>query len=398
MPLTLRGTQKAISLAVISGSISRIAGGLFQSVRHSSHALADRGVDVQVYGLCDAYSDADQSEWQPLRPTLVPRARPLSLGLGKGLGHLLDQHRPDVVHQHGLWMGFSHTVDRWSKRHDRPVVISPRGMLDPWALRNSRFKKQLAGVFYEHRNLRGAAVLHALNQSEAQAIRAFGITRPIAVIPNGVTVPDSQERHAPPDFLPQDGRNVLLFLGRLHPKKRVAELMQAWAMLADKNDPATRDWRLVVAGWGEPAYVAELARIQAQAGLGDQIILAGAVHGAAKSALLAHSNAFVLPSLSEGLPMAVLEAWSYRLPVFISEQCNLPEGFESQAAIQIGTEVDCLAKDLRAGLQISNLAEIGSRGHTLVRERFSWTTIARDQHLLYDWCLNGGAPPDFINN
>ncbi len=389
-------SSRATSLAVVSGSVSRLAGGLFQSVRHSARALHALGLDVQVYGLEDAHSAVDRGEWQPLAPQSLARAQPKALGFAAGLETCLDQQKPDLVHQHGIWMGFSHTVHRWARRHDRPVVISPRGMLDPWALRNAWIKKAVAGLLYERRNLRDAAVLHALNATEARALRSFGITQPIAVIPNGVTLPDSDARPGPPRLLPQDGRRMLLYLGRLHPKKRAAELMKAWAILCDQNDPAVRDWRLVVAGWGDAAYVKTLRQIHTKAGLGNRLILSGAVYGADKASMLAHASGFVLPSLSEGLPMAVLEAWAFQCPAFLSAACNLPEGVQAGAAVQIATDTDGLVRDLRVALQRPDLEKMGAQGYALVQNRFCWKKIAADLNAVYAWRLRGGPAPPSI--
>jgi poly(glycerol-phosphate) alpha-glucosyltransferase len=83
-------------------------------------------------------------------------------------------------------------------------------MLDPWALRNSRWKKRAVAAIYEDRYLRGARCLHALNHAEAEAIRAYGLVNPICVIPNGVALPE------PPNKGAERENRTLLYLGRLH--------------------------------------------------------------------------------------------------------------------------------------------------------------------------------------
>lgn len=383
-----------VSVSVIAGSISRLAGGLFQSVRSSAQEIAKLGHPVHVYGLRDVYSDADHAAWAPLLPTVLDTLGPSKLGIPRDLRTRLDAANPDVLHQHGIWMGFSHSVARWGQRHDRPVVISPRGMLDPWALNQARTKKRIAALLYESRNLEGALVLHALNRAEARAIRAFGLKAPIAIIPNGTELPDLPQTPPPPDFLPQDGRRTLVFLGRLHPKKCVAELITAWTELA--RDNAVRNWRLVVAGWGDSSYTNELAALADKAGLGDSLILPGPVHYMQKTALFAHAHAFVLPSLSEGLPMAVLEAWSYGLPALMSDACNLPEGFDNGAALRVSPDPVSLAQDLRTALARADLAQIGARGRELVETCFTWKKIAHDFSAVYEWCHGGGSLPDCI--
>ena len=67
--------------------------------------------------------------------------------------------------------------------------MTPRGMLDPWAVKNSAWKKKIVGWLYEYRNLRSADCIHALCQSEYESIRKFGLKNPVAIIPNGITLP-----------------------------------------------------------------------------------------------------------------------------------------------------------------------------------------------------------------
>jgi len=118
-------------------------------------------------------------------------------------------------------------------------------MLESWALRNAGWKKRFAALLYEDRHLRGAACLRALCEAEAQSIRAYGMRNPICVIPNAVDLPDLSEPPKPQALAFAEGRKILLYLGRLHPKKNLANLIRAW-----KRTPIciaeTGSWRLLV--------------------------------------------------------------------------------------------------------------------------------------------------------
>ena len=139
---------------------------------------------------------------------------------------------PDLVHTHGLWTYLSIATSRWSKSHGslrpHPYLVSTHGMLDPWALRNSRWKKIIAAFVFERRHLKNAACIHAVNQAEAAAIRAFGLRNPICVIPNGVELcrSDGPDRMPPWAAEAVGRRKVLLYLGRLHPKKGLSILLR----------------------------------------------------------------------------------------------------------------------------------------------------------------------------
>jgi poly(glycerol-phosphate) alpha-glucosyltransferase len=121
----------------------------------------------------------------------------------------------------------------------------------------------------------------------------------------------------------------------------------------------------------------------------------GPLFGREKDAALRRADAFVLPSLSEGLPMAALEAWSYGLPVLQTEACNLPEGFQAKAAFRLSLAPEEMARDLHAFMQIepSKLAEMGRNGRGLVERNFCWNGVAGQLLEVYAWLLEDGAQP-----
>jgi poly(glycerol-phosphate) alpha-glucosyltransferase len=387
--------HRALSVGVITASVSRLAGGLFHSVRRSAIAGSQPATRISVYGLNDAHTHEDLAAWQPLVPrTFEARlARPLGYAPEVGATLLAADH--DLVHQHGLWQYLSVQASAWRRRTGRPVVISPRGMLDPWALRNSGWKKRIARLAFEDRNLKGAACLHALNAAEAAAIRALGLANPIAVIPNGVDLPDVHRRPARPGFYARD-RHTLLFLGRMHPKKGLKELIEAWARLKGEAPKLAQDWQLVVAGWDDGGHRAGLEQLVARLGLAADVAFPGPLHGEAKAGALAHADAFILPSYSEGLPVAVLDAWAYAVPVFMTAACNLPEGFHRNAAVAIETEPAAMQRVLASHLGEAALSRRGVLGRQLVAESFTWERIARMQDDVYRWLAAGAERPAHV--
>lgn len=378
-----------LSLGIVTGSMSRIAGGLFTSVRKSALHLAEAGASVSVYALEDEHSARDMPEWEPLVPQVLVTRRFGPLPFAPELADRLARADHEVLHLHGIWQPQSLTVNRWKRSTGRPVMISPRGMLDPWALSNSAWKKKIAGALFENRNLREADCLHALNDSEASAMRSYGLTNPIAVIPNATDLPEIAPRQV------RAGRKTLLFLGRIHPKKGLAELVTAWgAAQARLRD----EWQLAIAGWDDGGHLKALRTQIAQAGLDDSITILGPAFGEAKDGLLRKADAFVLPSYSEGLPMSVLEAWAYRLPVLMTAECNLPEGFAAGAAAKIFTDPAAMARSLDANLLETDLAAMGEAGRALAEDRFSWPRIARENLHVYRWLVHGGERPACVRD
>ena len=379
------------------GSISRNAGGLYESVRCLNLALAEiPSVTVMVFSLRDAHSEEDLAAWQPLAVAISDVWGPPSFGYAPGLYRSLLEIESEILHVHGIWQYPSLAATLWSWRTQKPLVISAHGMLDPWAVRHSRWKKRLATLLYEGAHLRRANCLRALCMAEAEAMRAFGLRNPICVIPNGIHLPENKNTGVPWGVSLPPGTRILFYLGRLHPKKNLSRLIDAWAAAAGRGQGD--DWCLVIAGWDQGGYEATLKAQAQRLGLGTQIIFTGPLFGQAKVDALHSADAFVLPSLSEGLPMVVLEAWAYGLPVLMTDACNLPEGFEWGAAMRLPLDQDGMATTLAAfiGQEARDLSDMGARGRRLVEQRFTWKQIAADMYDVYQWVLGGGPPPNTV--
>jgi poly(glycerol-phosphate) alpha-glucosyltransferase len=270
-------------------------------------------------------------------------------------------------------------------------------MLDPWAVRNSRWKKKIAGVWFEHANLNGAHCMHALCDSEMQSMRAYGLKNPISVLPNGVELPNLDESCADPAWLNEE-RKALLFLGRIHPKKGLPLLLDAWAKLKKQNSRYADEWFLAIGGWSEVGHIDKLRQQARDLGIEGDIRFLGSLYGDAKNAALRNASAFVLPSYSEGLPMSVLEAWAYKLPSLITPECNLPEGFEQEVALRIETNAESVAMGLQNLFEMSDQERVnlGQRAYDLVRSQFTWPKIAEQTQAVYNWMLGGGDAPETV--
>ncbi|MGZ5544509.1 MAG: glycosyltransferase, partial [Limisphaerales bacterium] len=130
-------------------------------------------------------------------------------------------------------------------------------------------------------------------------------------------------------------------------------------------------------------------------GLQTSVIFLGPQFGGDKSECYRACDAVILPSLSEGLPMAVLEAWSYAKPVLMTSECNLPEGFEANAALRIGTTPEEIAAGLKVLREMSDndRTQMGNHGRAFVATRFLWPRIGEQMRSVYEWMLGGGSRP-----
>jgi len=389
-----------MKVGFLVASVSRQAGGLFESVRGLAKAVTSTNTSASVFGISDTKSAVDLLEWAPLSVhTFQPQFR--VWGYSNQLVPALLAADLDVLSIHGLWKYCSLASQRWHRRTGRPYIVHPHGMLEPWALQNARWKKRIAAVLYENQHLRCSACLRALCEAEAQSIRAYGMRNPVCVIPNGIDLPESFQDSG---FEVQDseqmrvagGRKVLLYLGRLHPKKNLVNLIRAWKKILDSQTRG--EWVLAIAGWDQAGHERELKKLTSESGLLESVRFLGPLFGQDKDAAYRGCDAFTLPSLSEGLPMTVLEAWAYAKPVLMTPECNLPEGFAADAALQIGTT----QKEIAAGLkQLTEMSDedrraMGDRGRTLVATNFSWARIGEQMRSVYEWVLGGGATPQSV--
>ena len=360
-----------------------------------SEIINEPRFSLEVLCAADRQLKEDRSWWAGLPISSFPIIGPESLACAPRIKAYLSQEKPRLTHLHGLWTAVS-WHDWRSAANGTPNVISPHGMLDAWALNNSRWKKKIFGAAFEARHIRNASCISALCAPEANSVRSFGYRGPVAVVPNGVELPN-EEKLRDPKRRPS-GRKRIVFMGRIHPKKGLSNLLAGWSR-ALRDKPYLRDeWCLQIIGWDEGGHLSELKSQAAHEGFEENIIFSGPMFGEEKEMALLGASAFVLPSQSEGLPMSILEAWAYRLPVVMTEACNLEVGFAAGGALQVEPSVSSVQKGL---LEVTAMSDadresMGRKGRELVENQFTWARVADMYTSLYQWLLEGGEPPDFV--
>ena len=383
-----------IKSAIVTLSVSRTAGGLFESVRRLGQSLQELNMNVDVFSFNDEFTNQDISTWAPLRPQVFQTVGPRMFSYAPGMLSALKNTQLDIIHSHGIWTYHS-VAELFLNIHKKtPYLISPHGMLDPWAVQNSHWKKVVSGLCYENAHLRRAACIRSLCTAESEAIRHYGLKNPICQIPNGIDLVEQDTFIAPPwEGKVEVGRKVLLYLGRIHPKKGLANLLRAWSLTQGKND-----WVLAIAGWDQGGHENELKALALDLGISNDILFIGSHYGESKAAAYHHASGFVLPSFSEGLPMVVLEAWAHSLPVVMTSFCNLPEGFQCGAALRIEIEPINISLGLNKLFNMTDFErnEMGTRGNALVCQRFTWQKVAEELKQVYLWILGGGTPPSSV--
>jgi glycosyltransferase involved in cell wall biosynthesis len=373
-----------------TASLDLSSGGPARSVPQLAAGIARAGHDVGIW--C---SGSVPSRLQELGGTESLRAQVFSGSFAAAL----DQFGAvDVVHDHGIWAPCHRAVAKECLRRSVPRVVSPRGMLEPWALRHKRWRKKLAWRLYQWRELQEAAALHATAESEAGQLRALGFRQPILVLPNGVTFPETMMRGGlverqlhnvgEADGFAQQPRTAL-FLGRIHPIKGLPMLVEAWAKVRPEG------WRMRVVGPDESGHRAKIRSLVDRAGLADQWIFDDPLQGEEKWAAMRQADLFILPSFSENFGIAVAEALGAGVPVVTTTGTPWSGLVENRCGWWVAPKTIEFAGALRNATSLPDdaLRAMGRRGSAWVRRHFAWPDIAEQMIAGYTKMLEEGRCP-----
>lgn len=326
--------------------MSRRNGGVFESARLACEALVAAGLgDIHVFTTDDPHLAEDGGSITGIYLHVCRAYGSARLGFAPAMLGQMRRADVDLMIVHGLWTWHSLAAFLWCKLTGRPCIVVPHGMLEPWIMQRSRAVKKLFWRGFTRSMIERADAVQLLNEAERASLALLTDKARPVIIAN--FVPARPDDPVPPlwrgpDY---DGRTIFLFFGRLHEKKGIVELCDAWRMF-NRDEPAlAAGCRLVFCGWvdGTPMFdemVADIARIHGS------IHFAGPQYGAEKWRSMAAADFMLLPSKSEGLPMSILEGWSQGLPAIMTDACNLPLGFEYGAALRTGMAASAIAASL----------------------------------------------------
>ena len=315
-------------------------------------------------------------------PVTVTSASTRELSLSELVRQGLHQiSRESLVHDNGIWTPWNLTLAGVTFAKGAKLVISTRGMLEPWALQQQKLKKRAAWRLYQQRILSQASLLIATAQEEIQAIRALGIQTPIALIPNGVEVPDGFARTAKS---PSSTKTVL-FLSRIHPKKGLELALDAWGRARPEG------WKFRIVGSGDRDYIDALRTRIRHMGLSDAISIEGPLDGLLKSEAYREANIFLLPTYSENFGVVVAEALVRGTPVITTHGAPWSGLIEHRCGWWVPVEVGALSQALEEAFSMpaKELEAMGARGAKWVAKTFAWPAIATQTAQAYNWVLKG---------
>jgi glycosyltransferase involved in cell wall biosynthesis len=347
-------------------------------------ARAQRGAGLHV-NVLSTFSTPSEDAAESLRRdgvnvTLIgPTTQPLSRHPHIEPALREQVPRADIVHIHALWEEVQHRAARVARELGKPYVITPHGMLDPWSLRQSKWKKRLYLALRMRSNLDHAAAIHYTSEIERDLSTPLKLRPPTIVEPNGVDLAEFENLPPRGAFRAKHAvvggdRPMVLFLGRVHPKKGLDLLLPAFAQAAPPRAG------LVIAGPAEDDAYAEQLRMKVRTcGLFARTVFTGMLRGRERIEAFVDADLFVLPSYQENFGIAVVEALASGCPVLISDQVNIHREITAGGVGGVvPTEQNALADELKRWLDGENLRRAaGARGPAFVRARYDWNVIAR---------------------
>ncbi len=283
---------------------------------------------------------------------------------------------PDVVHIHAIWTPWLHKMHRWAHRIGAKVVLSPHGMLAPWAMAHKRWKKILPWHLYQKGDVGKTDLIHVTASLETKWVRDLGFTNPIVEVPLGTDLPNVVAKFDNPI-------KELLFVGRIYPVKGLDLLIKAW----DSVD--TTGWKLRLVGPDQAGYMRTLKKMCRST----NVEFTGPLYGEILKKAYAASRALILPSYTENFGAIVLDALSHGLPVLTSEATPWNFLQEKGCGWHFPLEVNALSEKLKVLFATSDdvLREMGARGRKLVEEKYTWPAIAEQMTKAYEGLMKNAA-------
>jgi glycosyltransferase involved in cell wall biosynthesis len=384
-------------------SVSERSGGPGQAIIPMCGSLTAKGIDVLLASTDDDLPSQNRpgapkrgaiTRYKNLPAIFFPiqlgtsfkYSRPFALWLGE---HVSDY---DLVHIHAIFNHSSIAAARACREKRIPYIVRPLGTLDPWSMKQKSLRKRLFWKAGVKSMLTSAAAIQYTTKGEQDAVESsLGLNHGV-VVPLGVEKPTTPG----PEAVMKLGARLpalldhpyVLVLSRLHPKKALEVLVEAFVSLIKHQE--FRNWRLVLAGDGPADYVASLKRLVDEHNASGLVIFPGWLEGEYKETALRNASLLALPSYHENFGLCVMESLACGVPVLISPHVNLaPEILEAQAGWIAAVDRDSLEAALSQALSSDpELKRRGDAGQRLASS-FDWPVVAAKLIELYSSVLQG---------
>lgn len=375
-----------MKICIFTKSIDKKDGGPSRSVPILARGLAEVGVDVTLMVV-----ESDEMNTHLLDGTDVKIIKVSQNATQKDYYQLIKDGSFDLIHSQCIWLQPYHSVALSARQLNIPLIITPRGTLEPWCLEQKKWKKKLAMLLYQKNDLQKASCILATAQMEADNIRALGIKPPIAIIPNGIDVSEYKCRSI--EFKTSVKKQIM-FLSRIHQKKGIEFLINAWERLKAKYP----EWNVLIVGNGDDSYINELKGMIIHKGMQNCVEIIPPVFGEAKHRLYCESSLFVLPTYSENFGMVIAEAMSCGVPCITTNGTPWQDLNEKHLGwcidLSLENVVNAITEAIESGQ--ATLFDKGQYCSKHIQDTYQYTQVAAKNKAVYEWILNNGVKPDFV--
>jgi glycosyltransferase involved in cell wall biosynthesis len=292
----------------------------------------------------------------------------------------------DILHSHSLWR-MTNIYPAWAaKKRSKRFVISPRGTLNRHALSGRSLTKTVFDALLQRGALQSAALFHATSEAEYHDIRESGFHVPVAIIPNGVDIPEL--RSCKPSK-----KRTLLYVGRIHSIKGLEIFFDSWRGLHDE----LHDWQIRIVGPIDSEYSRLLRKKTIERQL-PRIEFVGEKSGPDRDFEYQQADIVVLPSYSENFGMVVAEALANATPVITTTGTPWAELHVKECGWWVKRTPDHFSNALLQACKMNRfaLSELGHRGRSWMIDEYSWEKVAQDMTSAYRWLLSRNEQPDFV--
>jgi glycosyltransferase involved in cell wall biosynthesis len=352
----------------ITNSIDKSSGGPSRSVPQTCIELAKLGISIEL--VTQGSADMVAIEESSLLTVQYRSIKELFI-----YGSRLSAKDVDLIHLQHIWNPYIQVMAFWAFQKKIPYIITPRGMLEPWIMANNPWKKKIALFLYQKKAIQRAAHIHATAQMEADNIKELGFSNPISIIPNGIDLSEVKKGKE------QYGSKKMVFLSRIHPKKGIELLLEAW------RNTDTRDWTLEIAGNGELDYIKTLTQSAQDL---ENVRFVGPQYGESKWNFLRSADVMVLPTYSENFGIVVAEALAVGVPVITTKGTPWKDLETYQCGWWIELSVSNLKRSLEEVMQTpeDQIKTMGANGQSLVKDKYDVKAVAKNMRSLYQKILN----------
>jgi len=370
----------------IVGFIGDKASGPAYTVPSLCNSLADHGLQVELHVNEDNQSKNEKYSVHVHKRWKWPSKLYYSPALSKAIKRV--SQTSNIMHSHGLW-AMPYIYPGWVVNNSNcRLIISPEGSLSEWALKRSCWQKAISWhIAGQKRTLYAADMLHATSIKEFEEIRSFGLKQPVAIIPNGINIPEL------PDNLGKKNIKRLFFLGRIHPVKGIDSLLQAWSYIESDFS----DWELVIVGPDSGGFLDQLKRLMVSLKL-KRVRFKGELYGVDKQDEFLQSDLFILPSYTENFGIVAAEALAYGIPVIATKGTPWQDLERYKCGWWVDMNIKALACTLSEAMSKSRdqLKEMGLQGRRWMKQEFSWSKIGHMMKGAYQWIERGGNVPYWV--